>query len=168
MPSETGGAVVATVELYAGEDPPEGNIQALPAEGPWSDTEALVWAGDADLPVNADDLEVLERCYERLVEVRVGLHRVTGRPGDVLRLEVQDAVAEEVGAPSADELMATVSAAARAIVWITDGAWRHLRRHQVRLQEQHRADLGAVCCCCELPRVVRRPRCCAVHHLHLG
>ena len=52
VPSETGGTVVATVELYAGEDPPEGNIQALPAEGPWSDTEALVWAGDADLALS--------------------------------------------------------------------------------------------------------------------
>lgn len=52
VPSETGGSVTATVELYAGEDPPEGNIQALPAEGPWSDTEALVWAGDADLALS--------------------------------------------------------------------------------------------------------------------
>ncbi len=99
------------------------------------DVQTLWWAGDADLPVNADDLEALERCYDRLVEVRVALHRVTGRPGDVLRLEVQDAVAEELGAPSADELMATVSAAARAIVWVADGAWRHLRRHQVTVEE---------------------------------
>jgi hypothetical protein len=44
----------------------------------------------------------------------------------VLRLEDQDAVAEGVGAGSADELMADLAAAARSISWIAEGAsWRH-------------------------------------------
>lgn len=48
-PSETGATVTARVELYAGDEPPEGSIVSLAAEGPWSSTEALVWSTDAAL-----------------------------------------------------------------------------------------------------------------------
>ena len=37
---------------------------------------------------------LLDDCYGTLVDARVALHRATGRPGDVLRLEDQDAVAD--------------------------------------------------------------------------
>ena len=100
------------------------------------DVQTVWWAGDADLLVPDEDLGVLGRCYGRLIDVRVALHRVTGRPGDVLRLEDQDAVAAELGAGSADDLMADVSATGRSIVWIADGAWRHLTRHQVGREER--------------------------------
>ena len=99
------------------------------------DVHTLWWAADADLLVPADDLAALERCYETLVAVRVALHRETGRPGDVLRLEDQDAVAARVGSPSADHLMAEISAAARSIAWIAEGAWRHVSRHQAGIEE---------------------------------
>ena len=95
------------------------------------DVQALRWAAEADLVVSPGDLTRLEVCYDRLLDVRVELHRATGRPGDVLRLEQQDAVAAAVGVIDADALMAEVAATARSIVWIADGAWRDLGRHQV-------------------------------------
>ena len=55
------------------------------------DVQTLRWAGDADLPVPADDQQALDHCEEPLVTVRVALHRATGRAGDVLRLEDQEA-----------------------------------------------------------------------------
>lgn len=51
-PAEVGGVVMAPVEVYAGEEPPTGSIAALPADGPWSDTETLVWAADAPLTLS--------------------------------------------------------------------------------------------------------------------
>ena len=106
------------------------------------DVQTLWWAADADLLVPPDDLAQLDECYGRLVDVRVALHRVTGRPGDTLRLEDQDAVADAVGATSADALMAEVAAAARTIGWIADGAWRRMSRHQ--LGHEERAGEGLV------------------------
>ena len=100
------------------------------------DVQTLWWAADADLLVPPDDLAQLDDCYGRLVDVRVALHRVTGRPGDTLRLEDQDAVAAAVGFESADALMADVAAAARTIGWIAEGAWRRMSRHQVGHEER--------------------------------
>ena len=108
------------------------------------DVHTLWWAADADLLVPAEDLAALDECYGTLVDVRVALHREKGRPGDILRLEDQDAVARRVGAESADVLMADVAAAARRIGWIADGAWRHLSRHQVGHEEQVGAGLVVV------------------------
>jgi [protein-PII] uridylyltransferase len=99
------------------------------------DVHTLWWAADADLPVPAGDFGLLAECYEFLLDVRVALHRVTGRPGDVLRLEDQDAVAAEAGAASADALMADIAAAGRTIVWIANGVWRNLNRHQIGREE---------------------------------
>jgi [protein-PII] uridylyltransferase len=95
------------------------------------DVHTLWWAAAADLVLPRADLELLERCYDSLVSVRVALHRVTGKPGDVLRLEQQDAVAARLGATSADALMADVAAAARSISWLVDGAWHEAARHVV-------------------------------------
>ncbi|MBA3289091.1 MAG: [protein-PII] uridylyltransferase, partial [Acidimicrobiia bacterium] len=95
------------------------------------DVHTLWWAAAADLLVPAEDLQSLQAAHDVLVDVRVALHRTTGRPGDVLRLEDQDAVARRLSAASADALMADVAAAARSIAWIADGAWRNLSRHQV-------------------------------------
>ncbi len=100
------------------------------------DVQTLWWAADADLVVPVDDLAQLDECYGRIVDMRVALHRVTGRPGDVLRLEDQDAVASAVGAASADALMADLAAAARTIGWIAEGAWRHVSRHQLGHEER--------------------------------
>jgi [protein-PII] uridylyltransferase len=100
------------------------------------DVHTLWWAADADLMVPADDMTVLDRCYGALFDVRVALHREKGRPGDVLRLEDQDAVATRLGVASADAMMADIAAAARSIDWIADGAWRHVSRHQLGHEER--------------------------------
>jgi [protein-PII] uridylyltransferase len=99
------------------------------------DVQTLWWASAADLLVRPDDMALLEDNYGTLVDARVALHRATGRPGDVLRLEDQDAVAVGVGVESADALMAGLSSAARSISWIAEGAWRELARHQVGHEE---------------------------------
>ena len=95
------------------------------------DVHTLWWAAAADLVIPQADRELLDDCYDRLLAVRVALHRVTGKPGDVLRLEDQDKVAAKLGAPSADALMADVAAAARSISWLADGAWQEASRHAV-------------------------------------
>jgi [protein-PII] uridylyltransferase len=92
------------------------------------DVQTLWWAADAGLTAPADDLVLIDHCYDTLVAARVALHRVQGRAGDVLHLEDQDAVAEALGLASADELMAGVAAAARTVVWVADGAWRSVSR----------------------------------------
>ncbi len=99
------------------------------------DVQTLWWAADADLVVPADDMAVLDANYGTLVDARVALHREAGRPGDVLRLEDQDAVAARLGLP-AEELMAGIAAAARSVAWIAEGAWRHLSRHQLGHEER--------------------------------
>lgn len=92
------------------------------------DVHALHWAVAArpDLMgtalVDGDEAE-LARCYEALLGVRVELHRLAGKPTELLTLADQDTIAERMGLPDADELMAVVSSAARTISWISDEAW---------------------------------------------
>ena len=87
------------------------------------DAHSLWWAECGGLSLNAEDDGALNECYDALLEARVALHQATGRPGDVLRLEDQDATAEAAGQDSADALMAEIAAAARTVAWIADEAW---------------------------------------------
>jgi [protein-PII] uridylyltransferase len=98
------------------------------------DVHALAWAAegddvlaDGDAVLAAGDAEALRGAYDVLLDARVELHRVTGRRSDVLALQDQDAVADRLGLPDADVLMAGVSAAARTISWISDEAWHRVR-----------------------------------------
>ncbi len=61
-----------------------------------------------------------------LADVRVELHRLTGRAGNLLLLQDQDAVAAALGYADADDLMAAVAAAGRAVAWTNDDAWRRI------------------------------------------
>ncbi|HEX6393717.1 MAG TPA: [protein-PII] uridylyltransferase [Acidimicrobiales bacterium] len=63
---------------------------------------------------------------EVLTDVRVELHRLTGRAGNLLLLQDQDGVASALGYPDADGLMAAVAGAARVIAWTSDDAWRRI------------------------------------------
>lgn len=95
------------------------------------DIHALAWADLAWPVLDEVDHDRLDVASEILERARVGLHRVAGRPGDRLLLQVQDAVAESVGYDDADALMADVSSAGRAIAWISDQSWRKVRaRHR--------------------------------------
>src|SRR5690606_7788875 len=76
--------------------------------------------------LHRDDDAVLARAYATLLDVRVALHRHTGRPGDRLALQEQDGVAELLGDADADALMKRVAAAARTIAWVGDETWERV------------------------------------------
>jgi len=87
------------------------------------DVQSLWWAEAAGLHLIAEDLIELDRSYDVLLRARAALHLATGRAGDVLRLEDQDAAATAGGWSDADDLMADVAAAARAVAWLSDENW---------------------------------------------
>ncbi len=70
----------------------------------------------------------LDGAIERILDVRDGLHTVTGRTGDRLLLQEQDAVASLLGMADADSLLRTVSDAARVIAYGTDTTWRRVEQ----------------------------------------
>jgi [protein-PII] uridylyltransferase len=90
------------------------------------DVHALRWAEAARSLLWEGDDPALVSAYETLLSARVELHRRTGRPGDRLLLEEQDAVAAALGEASADTLMHSVAAAARTIAWRSDDAWQRI------------------------------------------
>lgn len=92
------------------------------------DVQTLWWARAAGLAIPDLDLAALNDCYETLLRARVGLHRATGRRGEVLRLEDQDATAVAAGFSDADEMMSEISAAARTIAWVSDETWSRYGR----------------------------------------
>ena len=87
------------------------------------DVHALSWLQVADPDLDLPDIATLQAEYDTLLAARVELHRVAGRPGDVLGLQDQDAVAERLGASDADALMTDVVMSARRIAWASDEAW---------------------------------------------
>ena len=90
------------------------------------DVHALRWAEAARSLLWAGDDPVLDEAYGALLSARVELHRRTGRPGDRLLLEEQDAVAAALHDESADTLMHRLAAAARTIAWRSDDAWQRI------------------------------------------
>ena len=91
------------------------------------DVHALRWAEAAESVLLEGDDDAIQAAYDVLLGVRVELHRQAGRPGDVLLLQDQDAVAARLGEPDADTLMARVATAARTIAWTSDEAWHRVR-----------------------------------------
>jgi [protein-PII] uridylyltransferase len=96
------------------------------------DVHAIHWAEQARSVMLPGDDAALTRAYGVLLDVRVELHRRTGRPGDTLLLEDQDAVAVALGYADADELMRQVSAAARTIAWRSDEVWERVEASRTR------------------------------------
>ncbi len=76
------------------------------------------------------NLASLEPAAAVLTAVRVELHRDAGRELDRLLLQEQDHIARVLAYGDADELMAAVSTAGRAIAWVSDDAWRRRRLWQ--------------------------------------
>lgn len=93
------------------------------SSGGLRDIHALRWAEAAGALIAPADRVALAQAEDRLLDIRVALHRAAGRSGDVLLLQEQDAVAPLAGFPDSDALMAAVSAAARRVVWIGDETW---------------------------------------------
>ncbi len=61
------------------------------------DVHAIRWAELAQTVMLEGDDAALARDHDVLLAARVELHRITGRPGDRLLLEEQDAVADALG-----------------------------------------------------------------------
>ncbi len=120
------------------------------------DVHALTWARAAGADVDELLLAELEAHHDRLLTVRVELHRATARPGDRLMLQEQDVVAAALGDGDADALMAEVAAVGRSIAWSSDESWHDIRltlsgpfRDRFRRERQIEDDLvlhsGRVC-----------------------
>ena len=90
------------------------------------DVQSMHWAARARELLWEGDDEALSDAYGVLLEARVELHRRTGRPGDVLALQEQDAVAAALGDQSADDLMRRIASAARTIAFRSDDFWRRV------------------------------------------
>lgn len=89
--------------------------------------------------------------HDRLLDVRAELHRRTGRGGDRLLLQEQDAVAVALGYADADQLMVAVADAGRTIAYASDVTWRRVeawagaskRRWSARRRSSVRRPLAA-------------------------
>ncbi len=86
---------------------------------------AVIRAAAAAWVVDQPDPRV-RSAYEVLLTVRGELHRRTGRPGDQLTLQEQDAVASATGHADAQELMTAVADAGRTIAYATDETIRRI------------------------------------------
>src|SRR5688500_7187866 len=91
------------------------------------DVHAQHWAEAARRILLDDDHAALADAYETLLNVRVALHRRTGKASDRLLLQEQDGVAADLDYGDADAWMADVAAAARTIAWISDETWDRIR-----------------------------------------
>jgi [protein-PII] uridylyltransferase len=90
------------------------------------DVHSLRWAQAAQSIMWDGDPARLDAAYDTLLAARVELHRRTGRPGDRLLLQEQDAVAHALGHDDADDFMRSLAAAARTIAWTSDDAWARI------------------------------------------
>ena len=90
------------------------------------DVQALRWANAARTLLDEADETQLHQAASVLFDVRVALHRVSGRATERLALQDQDAVADQLGV-RADDLMRSVAGAARTVTWISDEAWDRVR-----------------------------------------
>lgn len=90
------------------------------------DVHALGWAQAAQVLLFEGDAESMQEAYGTLLDARVELHRRTGRIGDTLLLQEQDAVAAALGFADADTFMHGVAFAARTIAWTSDDSWRRI------------------------------------------
>ncbi len=87
------------------------------------DVHAQHWAEAARRILLEGDEAALATAYDTLLDVRVALHRRTGKASDRLLLQEQDGIAADLGYSDADALMAEVAAAARTIAWTSDETW---------------------------------------------
>ena len=92
------------------------------------DVHSVRWAERARQVLLDDDHASIDRAEADLLAVRAELHRATGRSGDVLTLDQQDAVADALSVEGgADGLMALVAERGRTIAWRSDETWHRVR-----------------------------------------
>ncbi len=106
--------------------------QLKEGRGGLRDLHSLAWAERASPGFASVSLSELHNEARVLTEVRVELHRLRGRAGDVLSLDDQDGVAEALGDADGQALMYRLALGARRIAWYSDEAWSHWERDQKR------------------------------------
>lgn len=90
------------------------------------DEHSLRWAEAAHRVLLEYDGPHLAASYAVLLDARVELQRLTGRPTNVLAIQEQTGVARALGLPGPDALMARVADAARTLAWTSDDAFRRI------------------------------------------
>ncbi len=90
------------------------------------DVHSLRWAELAHRVLLEFDAPSLAAWEAVLLDARVELQRQTGRASNVLALQEQPGVADALGDPGADALMARIAESARSIAWTSDDAWRRI------------------------------------------
>ena len=104
------------------------------------DIHALSWAQAAGVSITPADRDTLDAGRDVLMAVRVALHRQMGRAVEVMHLEDQDAVAPLCGYRNADDLVAALSNAARAVAWVGDEVWARIASAKAKsIPDQHLA-----------------------------
>ena len=106
------------------------------------DVHTLRWAEAAQPILFDEDEVVLDEAYSTLLDARVALQRLTSRPTNVLAVEHQAGVAASLGLSGADELMARIAEAARAIAWTSDDTWRRRFVSRVRAGSSRSRPVG--------------------------
>ena len=90
------------------------------------DVHTMRWIQSAGFLQHDTDEPALAAAHDLLLDVRVALHLITGRPSNVLNLQEQAQVAAALGHDGPEELMAAVAAAARTIAWLADDVLRRV------------------------------------------
>ncbi|MCU1361167.1 MAG: glnD [Ilumatobacteraceae bacterium] len=95
------------------------------------DAATVGWLEAADLRFHPDDRAAVDAAENVLLDVRVGLHRVTQRAEEILRLDDQDAVAEVAGFTTATAMMTQLASVARNLDWVLSARWAFHDRRSV-------------------------------------
>ncbi len=111
-------------------------------EGGLRDVHVMQWARAAERNEPSYDEALLRDAYETILAARVELHRSTGRAGESLLLEEQDAVAAALEYDDADQLMADIASSARFITWASDEAWHGLASRRRRFRRREPTSIG--------------------------
>ncbi len=96
------------------------------------DASTVGWLEAAALRFHPDDRAAVDGAESVLLDVRVGLHRVTQRAEEVLRLDDQDAVAVAAGFATAGAMMTQLASVARNLDWVLEARWAFHDRRTVR------------------------------------
>jgi [protein-PII] uridylyltransferase len=97
------------------------------------DAHFLDWIRALGGPTQSPGEPAVAEAYGRLLAARIELHRVTGRPGDRLALQEQEAVAEKLGYDGGVQLMRVLSRSARELAFAADAVARRAGAKRARL-----------------------------------
>jgi len=110
------------------------------------DVQTAQWIDAAVPGLFEHDRAQLVEAYKTLQTVRVELHRQVGSSENRLLVQEQGAVADGLGLPDADALMAEVATAGRTISWLIDEIWDRvdIARGRSKAREDEELDTGIV------------------------